>query len=171
MHLCVPFLRRLLRRLPPSVSSLSSASFLAESEELSQLIWRLSAVATRLDARLSGVFLADGVGLSNRFESGVKLLESPLVPRLTLVNPELTAVKPPELIAVKPPAGAGGASAIGVSRSTSFLTPLMVDCRISDAWRAGESPLPLAGVLTVERLIGVWAGLGVKGPPYSCSSC
>lgn len=103
----LPFLRRLLRRLLLSPSSWSaSASLLTESDELSQLSCRFSVVAAKLDARISVVSFAEEAGLSKRFGSGVKLLDSPLIDRFTLVNPEFTAVNPPELIAVKPDVGA-----------------------------------------------------------------
>ncbi len=57
--------------------------------------------------------------------------------RLTLVKPELTAVKPPELMARKPPvegAGAAGTSGMGVSNSSFAECPLIVAWRASDAW-------------------------------------
>ena len=136
---------------------------------------RAAAAASPI-GRLSGVFLAEEPGVSNRFGSGVKLLLSPFAVRLAELDAALTAVKPPELMAVKPPGvlaevGAGGASSIGVSRSVSFFKLLKLDCKASDAWRVGESPLALEGVFTFDRLGGVGAGLGVSGPPYSCSSC
>lgn len=163
----LPFLSRLLLLLPPS-SSLSAPLSLAKSR-LSLLNCRLSAAGPRLDGRYSGVFLAEVIGLPNCFV-GVLILGSGATGRLTLVNPELTAVKPPELIAVNPLVagcgGAGCASTIGVSRSefTEAWSAL-------DACRAGESPLRLDGVLMLECFIGLGAGLGVNGPPFSHSNC
>lgn len=125
-----PFLSRLLRLLPPSASSLSAAaSFLAESR-LSQLICRLRAVGPKLEGLYSGVFFAEFKGLKDLL-CGV-LVTSAWTGRLTLVKPELTAVKPPELMARKPDvtgagAGGAGASAMGVSCSASFFElPLML---------------------------------------------
>lgn len=63
------------------------------------------------------------------------------------------------------------ASGMGVSPSVSLFTPMMLAWSASEALRAGESPRMLRGVLTFDRLAGVCAGLGVNGPPYSCSSC
>lgn len=77
------------------------------------------------------------LGEWNRLGSGVELLTPSWLPRLTLVKPELTALKLPE-------DGAGGASAMGVSRSGSLFKPF---CRTSDAWRAGELSLVLVGEL------------------------
>ena len=125
------------------------------------------------DEGLLSWFLISEAGLSNLLVSGVKLRRS-LDCLFTLVNPALTGLKPPEFTAVKPEAagfGSGAASAIGVSRSFSDLIPFSEDCRASEAWRAGESPLRLSGVLAVDLFIGVFAGLGVKGPPYSASNC
>ena len=95
----------------------------------------------------------------------VALRLAPLELEFTAVNPELTAVNPPDVGAC----ARGGASSIGVSRSV--LTPPIVACKASEALRAGESPRTLIGVLTLDRLTGVCPGLGVNGPPYSCSSC
>jgi hypothetical protein len=164
----IPFLRRLLRRLELSMSPLSlSGSFFAESDALSQLVCLFTATAdASSDTRVSGVFFTEGAGLFTLFGSGVDLL--------TLVNPLFTALNPPELMAVKPPPGAGVdafASGIGTSPSASFFTPLKLFCKASEASRAGESAARLTGVLTLDLLIGVAAGLGVNGPPYSASNC
>lgn len=163
----VPFLSRLLLLLPPS-SSFSTPFSLAESR-LSLLICRLSAVAgPKLDGLYSGVFLAETIGLPNGFV-GVLVCTSGAIARLTLVNPELTAVKPPELMAVNPPGvltcgAGGGASTVGVPRSE-----LTEACSTLDACRAGESALE--GVLMLECFMGLGAGLGVNGPPFSHSNC
>lgn len=127
----LPFFSRLLRRLFAASESSLSLSFFAESDKLSQLNCRFNAVAFRADARLSGVFLAEEVGLSNRLGSGVKLFGSLVALRFALVKPLFTGVKPPELTAVNPPdvgacEGWGGASLIGVSRSVSIFNPLML---------------------------------------------
>lgn len=98
-----PFLSRLLRRLLAASGSSSSLSFLADSDELSQLSCRFNAVSFRLEARLSGVFFAEEAGLSNRLGSGVKLFGSLVTLRLTLVKPAFAGVNPPELTAVNPP--------------------------------------------------------------------
>lgn len=94
-----------------------------------------------------------------------------MIGRFTLVNPELTAVKPPELMALKPPVETGCdvgtgvcASAAGVSRSD-----VTEACSALDACRAGESALE--GVLMLGCFMGLGAGLGVNGPPCSHSSC
>lgn len=164
----IPFLSRLLLRLPLS-SSLSRPFSLAESR-LSTLICRFSEFAgPNPEGRYSGVFLAEVMGLVNCFE-GVPDLTSAAGGRLTLVNPELTAVKPPELMAVNPLVadwGAEGwASCIGVS-----LSEFTEACKADDANRAGDSPLRLEGVGMFECFMGLGAGLGVSGPPFSVSSC
>jgi len=170
------FFSRLLLRLPGSPSSLSvGQSFFAEST-LSQLNCRLRAAGPRPDGRYSGVFLADGRGVPNCLGVALLLSEAGANARLTLVKPALTAVKPPELMAVKPPdvgcgAGAGLASVIGVSQSEFLAYPFIVACKASVAFLAGDSPRRLEGVWTVDRFIGLGAGLGVSGPPYSSSSC
>jgi hypothetical protein len=80
----------------------------------------------RTDERQSGVFLADvaGVplgllGVASSFCSGAAAIE-----RLTLVKPELTAVKPLELIAANPgavlAAPKAGVSDMGTSFSESL---------------------------------------------------
>lgn len=171
----LPFFNRLLLLLPASPSSLSvDESFFAESK-LSQLSCRFNAAGPRLDGRYSGVFLAEESGVANAFV-GVGALESVSAAerRFTLVNPELTAVKPPELMAVNPDvcgAARGDASVIGTSRSESLLCPFIVACRASVACRAGDSARRPEGVWTLDRFIGLGAGLGVNGPPYSSSSC
>lgn len=169
-----PFFSRLLRRLPASESSLSVPCSFFDESRLSQLSCRLSEVAAPIAVGLkSGVFFADVIGLPYCF-GGVKFLLSTGVARLTLAKPELTAVNPPppppELMAVNPPE-VGATS--GVAVSTSCLSPLapMLACKASLACRAGESPRRLDGVATFERFTGLGAGLGVKGPPYSYSSC
>lgn len=127
----LPFFSRLLRRLFAASESSLSFSLFAESDKLSQLNCRFNAVAFRADARLSGVFFAEEVGLSNRLGSGVKLFGSLVALRFALVKPEFIGVKPPELTAVNPPdvgacEGWGGASLIGVSRSLSIFNPLIL---------------------------------------------
>lgn len=114
----VPFLSRLLLLLPAS-SSLSAPFSFIEST-LSTLICRFNELAgPRLEGRYSGVFFAEFKGLMNCLEGVLVGLASGTGWRLTLVNPELTAVKP--LMAVNPDvtgccAGAC-ASWIGVSLS------------------------------------------------------
>lgn len=168
----VPFLSRLLLLLPLSSSSLSAPFSLVEST-LSTLICRFNElVGPRLDGRYSGVFLAELKGLMNCFEGVLIGLASGTGWRFTLVNPALTAVKP--LMAVNPDvtvcdAGCGAgvcASCIGVS-----LSEFTEACRALEACRAGESHLRLDGVLTFECFIGLGAGLGVSGPPFSVSNC
>jgi hypothetical protein len=147
---------------------------------LSILGWRLRGLdRTRVEDRNSGVFFAEDIGLSKCF-GDVKLFVSVGSGRLTLVDPVPTAGKlpePNELMGVKPrKAGADadiGASLMEISRSPSCLTALLVilACNASVAFRAGESPRRLDGVLTADRFMGLGAGLGVNGPPYSNSSC
>lgn len=134
------------------------------------LICRFIAVdGPRLEGRYSGVFFDEVMGVPNCFVV-VLVLGSAAAGRLTLVKPELTAVKPPELMAVNPVltgcGGGGCASSVGVSRSE-----LTEACSALDACRAGESPRRLDGVLTLECFIGLGAGLGVNGPPFSHSNC
>lgn len=174
-----PCLSLLLLRLPLSESSVPF-SFLVMSR-LSVLSCRLRGLdSPSEEGRKSGVFLAEDMGLPYCF-GGVKLFVSVECGRLMLVNPALTAVKPPqppELMGVKPEVGAGadvgvGASLMAISRSCSCLTGFRAKlaCNDSVAFRAGESPRRLDGVLTVDRFMGLGAGLGVNGPPYSNSSC
>jgi len=116
------------------------------------------------------VFFADDIGVLNCFV-GVGPLLSPAGAngRFTLVKPELTAVNPPVLMAVNAVVGCGAVSA---SRSEPLVWPFTVPCRASVACRAGDSARRLDGVLTLERFMGLGAGLGVRGPPYcSSSSC
>ena len=171
-----PFLSRLLLRLPESPSSLSTVeSFLAESR-LSQLICRLSPAGPSDDGRYSGVFFVEesGVpyclGVARPFTS-----DAVVSARLTLVKLELTAVKPPEFMAVNPDVAWGvlkaGASDIETSRSESLVWPSIDACSASVACLAGDSARRLGGVCTLDRLSGLGAGLGVRGPPYSSSSC
>jgi len=146
----IPFLSRLLLLLPGSPSSLSvDESFFAKSK-LSQLSWRFSVAGPRPEGRYSGVFLLDESGVANPFV-GVAPFESAAAfgGRFTLVNPELTAVKPPELIAVNPDvcgAARGDASVIDRSRSESLLCPFIVAWRASVACRAGDSERRPEGV-------------------------
>lgn len=131
----VPFFSRLLRRFVLS-SSFSSSGCLLDSDEVSRLICLFKVAAAPSPDRSSGVSMPV-LGEWNRLGSGVELLTPSWLPRLTLVKPELTALKLPE-------DGAGGASAMGVSRSGSLFKPF---CRTSDAWRAGELSLVLVGEL------------------------
>lgn len=116
------------------------------------------------------MFFAEFMGLMNCFEGVLVGLASAAGWRLTLVNPEFTAVNPLELMAVNPDVTDCGAgvcvSRIGVSRSE-----FTEACKALDACRAGESHLRLDGVLTLECFIGLGAGLGVNGPPCSVSNC
>lgn len=95
--------------------------------------------------------------------------------RLMLVKPELTAVKPPELTAVKLVVAWGAlegeASFMETSRSESLLGPVTDACTASAAGLVGDSAWMVEGVWTLDRFIGLGAGLGVSGPPYSSSSC
>lgn len=168
----LPFFSRLLLLRLPSTSSLSQGESFSTS---SQLSCRLSPAGPRDEGRYSGVFFEDASGVLYCF--GVERLlfsEATFWGRLILVKPELTAVKPPELVAVKPDETCGvlaaGVSDIWTSWSVS-LWPFMVACSASVACLAGDSARRLKGVLTFDRFIGLWAGLGVRGPPYSSSSC
>lgn len=148
-----------------------SAPFSLPESRLSLLICRLSAFAgPRLDGLYSGVFLAEAIGLPNDFV-GVLVGGSGAIGRFTLVNPELTAVKPPELMALKPPveAGCGAGADVCVSTVGVSLSDVTEACNAPDACRAGESARE--GVLMLECFMGLGAGLGVNGPPFSHSSC
>ena len=165
----IPFLSRLLLLLPLS-SSLSRPFSLADSR-LSTLICRFSEFAgPKPEGRYSGVFLAEVIGLVNCFE-GVPDLTSAAGWRLTLVNPpEFTGVKPPELMAVNPLVTDCGAEG-WVSRTGVSLSEFTEACKADDANRAGDSPLRLEGVGMFECFMGLGAGLGVSGAPFSVSSC
>lgn len=104
----------------------------------------------------------------NCFEGVLVGLASGTGWRLTLVKPELTAVKP--LMAVNPDVTGCGAG-VCASCSGVSLSEFTEACKTLEAWRAGESHLRLDGVLTVECFIGLGAGLGVSGPPFSVSNC
>lgn len=138
------------------------------------------------DGRYSGVALADDIGLSKCRLIGVKLLLSSrsLLTMLTGVNVAgaiLTGVKPPALTGVNPDVTGGGGGACGACDGESsmgislkplsdsvFSEPLSA----SEARTAGDDPpRRLDGVFKCDFFIGELAGDGVRGPPYSYSSC
>lgn len=102
------------------------------------------------------------------FGFGVLGLVSLVAGRLALVKlvPELMAVKLDWDLGVP----RAVVSEFVISTSESLAWQSNDACRASLAWRASESPAVL-GVGTFDRLIGLGAGLGVNGPPYSSSSC
>ena len=94
---CLPFFNRLLLRPPSSLSSLSvPLSFLESRLSVLSCLFNGCAVP-RTEGLYSGVFLADVMGEANCFGGVAPLGSAAASGRLTLVKPELTAVKPPEL--------------------------------------------------------------------------
>lgn len=97
------------------------------------------------------MFLDDEIGVPNCLGVASPLpSEAAFIGRLTLVKPELTAVKPPELMAVNPDETCdvpdGGASDMATSRSESLAWPFIDACSASVAILVGDSARRLEGV-------------------------
>ena len=135
----------------------------------------------RADGRYSGVALAEDMGLSKGRRGGVKLLLSSRSRLLILTGAKvagaaLTGVNPPALTGVKPEETGCGVGAGESNMGMFFIlfsnSSFIIDAlRASEARTAGDSARRLEGVCWCDFFMGEFAGDGVRGPPYSYSSC
>ncbi len=132
----------------------------------------MSGAPLRAEGGHSVVFLDEGSGFSMDLRPlSTKIPGADFLIGFKNDGDGLTGVKPGALTAVKPDEITGlGASNAGVGASESPFS-LTAELSAVDARIAGDSSRRLEGVCCWVFFKGELAGDGVRGPPYSNSSC